>query len=507
MTEPAEGRRRRRLPRVLYNPTSAIGAFVAVSTFSVIVLLYLIDLVVQRTTVYLGLLTFVLLPIVLIAGIALIVVGAIAEWRRLHRGAPRAFSGLIRIDLRKYTERNALLAATVGFALFLMGTSVGTYKAYQATESNEFCGQLCHEVMHPEFTAYQTSPHARVHCVECHIGPGADWFVKSKITGAYQLYAVLANVYPKPIETPISNLRPARETCEQCHWPEQFFGARENVNPHFLADEANTPYPITILIRIGGGSEKTGRVEGIHWHMAIENKLEYIARDHDRHDIAWIRSTDLDGNVKVFENTANPLSEEERAEAEIRTLDCIDCHNRPSHIYRPPARAVNEAIAAHWIDRSLPYIKREAVTLLEAAYEDTPAALQAIQSHLIRFYEQKYPEIMETRRSDVDSSIAGVKRVFQQNVFPEMNVSWRAYPDNIGHVQSIGCFRCHGDQMQTQDGEKITRDCTVCHAILSQGSSPKPVVYSPKGIPFEHPVDIGGMEREMNCSDCHDGSV
>ena len=497
----------RRLPNMFYNWTTAVGALMAVVSFSLILLLYLIDLLVQKTTIYLGLLTFVALPVFLVVGLVLIAAGALVEHRKQARGVTSTFPRLIRIDLERPSHRNAVAIFSVGTALFLLGSSVGTYRAYQATESVAFCGQLCHSVMHPEYTAYQTSPHARVECVECHIGPGADWFVKAKLTGAYQVYATAVNIYPRPIPTPIKNLRPARETCEQCHWPEQFFGARKDVNSHFLSDEANTPYPITMLINIGGGSEATGQVEGIHWHMAIDNKIEYIARDSSRHDIAWVRMTNSNGKVVEFNRVKDPLTRDDRVKAEIRTMDCIDCHNRPSHIYRSPVQAVNEAMAAGRIDRTLPYIKREAVSALDVDYPNTPSALRAIQERLTGFYGREYPEVVEQRKAAVDSSIAGAQRIYQQNFFPEMKVTWRRYPDNIGHSQSVGCFRCHGDELESAEGKGITKKCTVCHTILAQGTGPVSEAISPRGLTFQHPVDIDGAEQEGNCTECHQGGA
>ena len=497
----------RRLPGIFYNWITVVGALVAVVTFTVIVLLYLLDVFVQGTTIYLGLLTFVILPAFVILGLVLIAVGGFLEHRRRVRGEVSTFLTQIRVDLQNPAHRYAVLIWSAGTAFLLLATSVGTYRAYQETESVEFCGQLCHSVMHPEYEAYQTSPHARVGCVECHIGPGADWFVKAKLSGAYQVYATAARIYPRPIPTPIKNLRPARETCEQCHWPEQFFGARKDVNPHYLSDEGNTPYPITMLINIGGGSEELGKVEGIHWHMAVANKVEYIARDTSRQEIAWVKMVHADGSVTEYDNADDPLTPEERAGAEVRTMDCMDCHNRPSHIYRSPVRAVNEAMAAGWIERSLPYVKREAVTVLDVEYPDTPTALRAIEDKLTTFYRDEYPDLYQGRPAAVESAVAAVQRVYRQNFFPEMRVSWRRYADNVGHSQFVGCFRCHGDVLQTAYGETITKDCTVCHTILAQGPDPSNGTFSPKGLVFEHPVDIDGAEREGPCTECHEGGA
>lgn len=497
------------LPESAYNWTSIAGAVLALGTFSIIVLLLLIDAYVEATTAYLGLLTFVVLPVFVVLGLLLIAVGMVVERRRLQRGEHGHFQPDIHVDLRKPAHRNALLIFTVGTTVFLVSSAVGAYHAYQETESVEFCGTLCHAVMHPEYTAYQQSPHARVACAECHIGAGADWFVKSKLSGAYQVYAALAENYPRPIPTPIQNLRPARETCEHCHWPKQFFGARKDVNPHFLGDEENTPYPVTLLLNVGGGGGEHGEGdgEGIHWHVAQANRVEYAAPDDDRMEISWVRLTDGAGQVKEWTLGGEAVDAASLAETGSRTMDCIDCHNRPSHIYRSPMRAVNQALARGAIDRRLPYIKREAVLALDQVYDDTPAALAAIETHVRGFYEEEFPEVVESQAVLLDSAIAGIRRVYTNNIFPEMKVTWRAYPDHIGHSEFLGCFRCHGSDLQTEAGETISKDCSLCHVILSQGSGPMADSISPAGLPFVHPVDIDGDEFYINCTDCHEGGA
>ena len=189
-------------------------------------------------------------------------------------------------------QRNAFLLVAVVTFVFLMFTALGSYRTYEFTESVQFCGQTCHAVMKPEYTAYQNSSHARVACVQCHIGPGATWFVKSKLSGSYQVYATLFHKYPRPIPTPVQNLRPAQETCEQCHWPQKFYGAVEKVRTHFMSDEKNSPWTVEMLLKVGGGDPTHGPVGGIHWHMNVANKVEYIATDEARQIIPWVRITD-----------------------------------------------------------------------------------------------------------------------------------------------------------------------------------------------------------------------
>ena len=300
----------RRLPDSVYNWITAAGAVLAVVSFSIILLLMSIDFFVRGTTIYLGLLTTVVLPVFLILGLLLIPLGILREKRRLARGQVGRFPHRFHIDLEDPAYRNAFLLFIGGTAVFLMTTTIGMYWAYHETESVEFCGTLCHSVMHPEYTAYQLSPHARVSCVACHIGAGADWYVKSKLSGAYQLYATLAENYPRPIPTPVENLRPAQDTCEQCHWPDKFSGTRQQTNHHYLPDRENSPYHTTLLLKIGGGSDQLQRAEGIHWHVASSNRIEYIARDTKRLEIARVWLTNGEGSVVEYGDADRPLSPE-----------------------------------------------------------------------------------------------------------------------------------------------------------------------------------------------------
>jgi nitrate/TMAO reductase-like tetraheme cytochrome c subunit len=492
----------RRLPNIFYNWTTALGALISVVAFSLIILLLLMDYYLQETTIYLGILTFCVLPVFLALGLILIAVGALRE-RRLHaKGESSSFPTQISIDLENSRHRNVIMIWTVGTAIFLLGTTVGTYKAYQETESVEFCGQLCHSVMSPEYTAYQVSPHARVECVDCHIGPGAEWFVQAKLSGLRQVFRTINDSFDRPIKTPIHNLRPARDTCEQCHWPDKFFGARKDLNAHFLSDEENTAYPISMLINIGGENPNNGRAEGIHWHTSM--KVDYIARDFDRSDIAWVRVTRENGETVEYHHTEDPLEAGAIAEHKIRTMDCIDCHNRPSHNYRSPNRMVNGAMSVGEIDRSLPYIKREAVLALEAGYETSEDAMTGIHGHIWGFYTDEYEDLANERKVSVEATIATVQRIYSQNFFPEMKVDWKAYPDHIGHSEYLGCFRCHGAELESSDGGAITKDCNACHTILAQGDETGDIM-SLLGVQFVHPVDIDGEELEVNCTECHEG--
>ncbi len=498
-----EPRERPPHPRLFRNWLTLSGAALALVSLANILFLLFLDVFEVRAKPYIGVFTYMVFPVVLILALLLIPVGVLVErWRRRRR-APGEIPAFPQIDLNVPSHRQAF-GLFIGFtAFFLVLSSVGSYRAYQFSDSVTFCGQVCHSVMTPEFTAYQASPHARVPCVECHVGPGATWFVRSKLSGAYQVYAVTRNIYPRPIPSPIKSLRPAQETCEQCHWPEKFWGDRFKVITHFGSDEKNTPRQIRMLIKTGGGSPTTGLTTGIHWHMNIMNEVWYIARDPQRQEIPWIRVRDLQGRVTEYTARDATLTPEEIARAEKRRMDCMDCHNRPSHVFLPPDRAVDEALLAGRIDVTLPFIKRQALEVLAKEHPSTEAAREGIATELDAFYFTKYPALYPRKRAAITAAISEVQRLYETNIFPEMKVDWRTHPNNIGHFYYSGCFRCHDGQHVSQEGKVIRKDCGICHAILGQEEGGKPMA-EVRGRPFRHPVEIGDL-AEMRCSDCHTG--
>jgi ribosomal protein S27E len=275
-----------------------------------------------------------------------------------------------------------------------------------------------------------------------------------------------------------------------------------------MYNEQNTRWPINMLIKTGGGDPKTGQTAGIHWHMNIGVKVEYIARDKHRQDIPWLRVMDLrTGRVTVYQDSDNPLSEEEVRNAEVRIMDCMDCHNRPSHIFRSPDFAVDLTILTDRIDYTIPEIKRVAVESMIPEYTSEDEALKEIANHITSFYRGEYPEIYNERREVIERAILATQEAFSQSIFPEMGVRWSEYPDNIGHFISPGCMRCHAGNHVSEDGLTITRDCNTCHAILSQGSGERAQVStSQEGLRFEHPEDIDEAWTEMGCYECHDGT-
>src|SRR5438067_1353452 len=367
------------------NPISLLGVAVALVALANILFLFLIDFISERPSPYIGILGYMIMPGFLLLGIILIIVGSVLQRRKkIIEGEVQRYPC---IDLNDPNQRSTVAFFASFMVVFVMMSAVGSYKAYEFTDSVQFCGQLCHSVMNPEYTAYQLSPHARVGCVECHVGAGATWYVKSKLSGARQVFATAFNTYPRPIPTPVHNLRPAQETCEECHWPKKFYGAQLKIFNHYSSDEKNTHRQIRMLIKTGGGDPATGAPEGIHWHMNIANEITYVAADEKHQIIPYIHVKDMQGRVTEYFLKDSSMTKEQIAKAGRHRMDCVDCHNRPTHIYVPPDLSVDQSIAAHRLDASLPYLKQQAVAALTAKYDTTEAAMEGIAKSLRDFYE------------------------------------------------------------------------------------------------------------------------
>ncbi len=492
----------KKLPRIFYNQISIIGGAIASVSFGLILFLMILELMADNPKPYMGIIAFVILPVFLIIGIVIFFYGAIRERRRIVEGVSQEFEFPV-INLNDPSQRRATIFFSISGVLLLLFSAFGSFKAYEYTDSDAFCGELCHSVMSPEYTAYKVSPHSRVGCVKCHIGPGADWFVRSKLSGSYQVYATLFNKYPRPIPTPIENLRPAQETCEQCHWPQHFFSEKQISFDYYESDEKNTRWNLYLLMKIGGGNEEAGPTSGIHWHMNIKNKIYYYAIDRERQIIPYIEVERMDGSKTIYRSTEIKFNENEKDKFYSRRMDCIDCHNRPTHIYHPPARSVNHLISLGWINRQLPYIKSIAVQALDQDYTSKKIALDSIRFLVDEFYAMNYPEIYRSMKKDINDAIYRLQQIYERNFFPEMKVSWRTHFDNIGHMYYLGCFRCHDGKHVSDDGKVLTKDCNTCHTILSQSFENQPVRLSLEGLDYIHPVDIGNDWKEVNCSECH----
>lgn len=495
-------------PSLLRNWLSLTGLVIVTGSLFSFLLLFVLDTMAHFSNPYVGILTYIVAPGFLFLGLFLTAVGAWHERRKLGKSV--GVWPTVVVDLSRPRDRKRMGYFLTGSVMFLLLSAVGSYHTYHFSESVQFCGEACHTVMQPELVTYEHGPHARVACVQCHIGPGAEWFVKAKISGTYQVYATMFDKYPRPIPTPIKNLRPAQETCEQCHWPKKFVGNLDRTFHAYLSDKTNTPFSVRMTIKVGGGDPTHGPVGGIHWHMNVGNKVEYIAAkrkngvwvpDPSRQQIPWVRLINGQGVVTDYHvrNFTNNISQ-----FEIRTVDCMDCHNRPAHTFQSPNDAVNLAIylgtrnpgMTGTLDRSMPWIKSNAVYTLTQNYTNETEALQNIATTLADFYSN------DPRTSH---AIAAVQQIYKDNFFPAMKANWSKYPNNIGHKDWPGCFRCHDGEHKTEDNKRSIKasDCNTCHTILAQGSGAEMNMLTPGGQEFKHP----GGDMGSECYDCHTGGL
>jgi hypothetical protein len=444
------------------HPLSIFGVALVTLSAVLFIFVFLADMFGLHTNPYLGIVFFIVLPGFFVLGLLMIPAGVYLARRRESRG--QTPMRLPRIDLNDPVHRRGALIISALTLVNLLIVSLAAFRGIEFMDSPQFCGQVCHTVMEPEFVAYQNGPHSRVRCVDCHIGSGASWFVKSKLDGTRQVLAVMRGTYSRPIASPVHDLRPARDTCETCHWPEKFHGDKVEVIREYANDDKNTESVTRLLVHIGGGSEQLGTASGIHWHMNVANVVEYVATDEKRQTIPYVKLTDRQGNVREFRTPG--VTDDQLAKGERRRMDCMDCHNRPSHPFSPsPERAVDGAFARGEIARALPFARREAVATLKVEYPDRASAEAEIAKRLRTFYGQNYAALVPAHTADIDQLVRTAQRLYQHNVFPVMKVTWGSHENNLGHTDAPGCFRCHDDQHKTADGRVIKQDCDLCHDI------------------------------------------
>lgn len=358
-------------------------------------------------------------------------------------------------------HRDKILFLMFAGAIGIISLVISGYQLIEFTDSTAFCGRLCHKVMYPEYTAYQDSPHSRVLCSDCHVGPGAGYLVKSKISGIPLIFATILGTYDRPIPTPVENLRPARETCEQCHRPEKFSGDLVTVHTTYLTDEMNTQKVDTRILRVGGGESEVA--QGIHWHVAAN--VWYLPMDHARQEIGWVGVEGKDGLTEYIDPKKAADINPQRIKNEKRLMDCVDCHNRATHIFRSPEELIDTALTLGKVDSSLPFIKREAVRALDPPNSSLAEAIIKVEA-IKDFYKTSYPQIYAEKEATIDKAIDEFKEVARLTTFSDMKVTWKTYTSNAGHQESLGCFRCHGKLVTTtgdQQGKAIEADCNLCH--------------------------------------------
>ena len=401
-------------------------------------------------------------------------------------------------------------AALVGFgALIFALTGAG----WEYTNSSEFCGTVCH-TMPPEYASYQISPHSRVNCVECHIGRGliATQFTR-KASDIMHVVRTVAADYEVPIYS--KNLRPASQICERCHSPDKFSDDSVREYKRYDAERNNAPKTTHLIFRTGGGTAREGRGKGIHWH--IENEVQYIATDdpHLDQEIPWVRVTYADtGEVDEYIDIEADLPADFVAQNEdnIKTVDCMTCHNRISHLFRTPSDALDDAMARGVISPQIPYFKKNAVEVMERQYPSMSEAQWAVKG-LKGYYQVNWPDYYAQNQELVDQAVDNLSEIYERMVFPTMDVSWETHPNNLGHQETAGCFRCHDGKHMNQDNESIRIECNLCHSIPLKNrpdgtipSLPVAEVFAPESHIDSNWVSRHRFEFDDTCAGCHDVS-
>ncbi len=489
------------------NPISYVGGLIAAGSALLIIGTVLVGFSLKQPSPYLGIWTYMIFPGFLMMGVALFVFGMWWENRRRRRAGTAEALPYPKLDLNDQRQRRRFSYFLVGGSILMMILAFVGYNAFLFTESVTFCGRICHTVMEPEYQAYLKSPHARVRCVDCHVGEGAGWYVRSKMAGLYQVYAVTFHAYETPIPTPVQNLRPARETCEECHWPNKFYGAQLLQIPYFRYDEKNTSDQISLLVKTGGGSSKLGRSAGIHYHMVIDNTISYVAADEKCQEIPYVKVKGAYGQERVYESTEKPLKADQLAKLPVHVMDCMDCHNRPTHIFVPPDRAIDLAMNNGNISRDLPWIKKTAAEALTASYPDNATATREIKDRIFAFYSKNFPDVYNGRMRDIEAAVTVCQEIYNRTVFPAMKVNWTTYPENIGHRNWPGCFRCHDGKHVSKDGKVLTRECTACHTMPQRGPVEALGALPPVTDETWHPFVLKGKHAEILCDRCHSPGV
>jgi hypothetical protein len=406
---------------------------------------------------YIGIIVFMVVPIMFLAGLVSVPLGIYLARRQVRTRLAAAI-----VDRSVAVRRLAVFLGVTALINVLVGTQV-TYRAVEQLESVRFCGEACH-VMAPQARSHAVSPHARVPCVECHVGEGARGWIESKAAGSRQMIDVVFNTYERPVPSPLASGRlvPSRESCEHCHWPEKFAATRLRVISRFAEDEANSETQTVLMMMVGGS--RSGGIHGKHFGPGIE--IRFAPADPERQHIPWVEYRNTTTNeTRVYKSGEGSTTTAPTTSPVV--MECVDCHNRPSHTLAPPERELDVAFAGGWLPTSLPFLKKTSLEALKASYGSSDEAARKIPEAIERYYRQAHPDVYAARTADVQSAARHVAEIYGRNVFPDLNVTWGTYANNLGHESSPGCFRCHDDQHTTADGRSIAQDCAACHEVVA----------------------------------------
>ena len=460
------------------HPIAKLGGYmVTFGTISAVI--YTSAIIFARTeSAYAGIMFLLLVPAAFFGGLILIPIGIYLAFRKACLADPSLRNKSLGEILRQLSGEQDVRNRIIVFILFTIANVVLTLLivtvGFNYMDSTSFCGLLCHKVMEPEYVVYQRSPHARIVCIDCHIGPGASWFVRSKISGLRQVYAVTVGTYSRPIPTPVEHLRPSRETCEQCHWPDKFEGDMLKIIAHYDTDRNNTKRYTALLLKIGGPQAVGARRGGIHWHVSKGNRVIFMSEKGERKDIPWVRLESESEAPVEYRFTGSNLSNKEIAVAAKRTMECVDCHNRPTHVYRTADEELDEMFNLWPELQQVPYLKKASGEVLARRFEETAIRRQEVRQALLAWYGTRPEEKADPAL--LEKAAEQVQEIYSRNVWPRMNITWGTYVNHIGHsTASPGCLRCHGNNHVTAEGKAVRADCRLCHTILALDEEKPPL--------------------------------
>ena len=413
---------------------------------------------------YFAIFTFLFLPAMMMFGLCLIPLACYLRRKNWFKNSLINAENL-KIDLGDKHHRKGivlfLVLSVINFTILILVV----YEGYHFTDSSYFCGVVCHQVMDPEYTAYQRSPHAKVSCVSCHIGPGAGWYVQAKLSGLRQVKAVIDGNFSRPIPAPVKHLRPARDTCETCHWPEKFQGKKIKEFVSFTNDNQTTPTIQEVALHIGGHNPVTDAFEGIHWHVSRDIKIEYQALDEKRTKIGKVKVTRPGGITEEYALNDEPA--EKGVTEQWRAMDCIDCHNRPTHVYDDLEPIVDFGLSSKKLNPEIEGIREDSIAVLKIEYTSRDEATEKIVGDLLERVAKRHGnDFVAKHEKEIASSGSFLLQAYLNNIWPEMKVSWGTYRQHLGHQnadEGYGCFRCHDDEHKTKFGKVIRQDCNMCH--------------------------------------------
>lgn len=404
--------------------------------------------------------------------------------------------------------RNLTVSDVLPFALVFISIGAILLAApplWEYSNSAQFCGTVCH-TMPPQFQSYLESPHARVQCVDCHIGRDLLLVQFLRKTEHMRLITdtILEN-YELPIRT--HSMRPSRETCEVCHSPDKFSDDSLRVINTYENNATNDPYNIFLLMHTGGGSEREGLGRGIHWH--VENPINYIALDPEEQEIPYVQVTGADGSVTEYWSINSPIGPEDLGQYELQEMDCITCHNRIAHLIDTPSDAVDKAMRAGDISRDIPYIRVRAIDLLSAPYTSRDSALAAFDT-LNQYYSEYYPDFYASGQDELVRAVTSIGQIYTDSNFPDQLLTYNTHPDNVGHDESAGCFRCHDGEHFSPEGEAVRLECNLCHSIpqVVRAGDIEPSLPLTTGIEPESHLDTTWISQHSlvfdgTCANCH----